>query len=97
MSLSRKFQWAVNISICIFVLSYYIKVQLEVDLNVVKDFDVVDDIKILGGWKIYCFNQRSQKINSEVRGVLHPDQFFDCLCIFLKNYNTLVTSKICFL
>ena len=22
-----------------------------------------------------------------------PDQFFDCLCIFLKNYNTLITSK----
>ena len=26
-----------------------------------------------------------------------PNQFCDCLCIFLKNYNTLVTSKICFL
>ena len=26
-----------------------------------------------------------------------PDQFCDCLCIFLKNYNTFVTSKICFL
>ena len=26
-----------------------------------------------------------------------PDQFCDCLCIFLKNYNTLVASKIYFL
>ena len=26
-----------------------------------------------------------------------PGQFLDCFCIFLKNYNTLVTSKICFL
>ena len=32
-----------------------------------------------------------------LRGYCTPDQFFDCLCIFLKNYNTLVTSKICFL
>ena len=32
-----------------------------------------------------------------LRGYCTPDQFFDCLCIFLKNYKTLVTSKICFL
>ena len=32
-----------------------------------------------------------------LRGYCTPDQFFDCLCIFLKSYNTLVTSKICFL
>ena len=25
-----------------------------------------------------------------------PDQFLDYLCIFLKNYNTLETSKKCF-
>ena len=30
-------------------------------------------------------------------GYCTPDQFCDCLCIFLKNYNTSVTSKICFL
>ena len=32
-----------------------------------------------------------------LRGYCTSDQFCDCLCIFLKNYNTLVTSKICFL
>ena len=32
-----------------------------------------------------------------LRGYCTPDQFFDCLCIFLKNYNTLATSKVCFL
>ena len=32
-----------------------------------------------------------------LRGYCIPDQFCDCLCIFLKNYNTMVTSKICFL
>ena len=32
-----------------------------------------------------------------LRGYCTTDQFCDCLCIFLKNYNTLVTSKICFL
>ena len=26
-----------------------------------------------------------------------PGQFLDCFCIFLKNCNTLITSKICFL
>ena len=30
-------------------------------------------------------------------GYCTPDQFCDYLCIFLKNYNTLVRSKICFL
>ena len=34
---------------------------------------------------------------TSLRGYCTPDQFFDCLCIFLKNYNTLVASKICFL
>ena len=32
-----------------------------------------------------------------LRGYCTSDQVFDCLCIFLKNYNTLITSKICFL
>ena len=32
-----------------------------------------------------------------LRGYCTPDHFFDCLCIFPKNYDTLVTSKICFL
>ena len=33
----------------------------------------------------------------DLRGYCTPGQFLDCFCIFLKNYNTLVTSKICFL
>ena len=37
------------------------------------------------------------KFEAPQEGVLHPDQFCDCLGIFLKNYNTLVTSKIGFL
>ena len=40
------------------------------------------------------------EINKNVyylRGYCTPGQFLDCFCIFLKNYNTLVTSKICFL
>ena len=32
-----------------------------------------------------------------LRGYCTPGQFLDCFCIFLKNYNTLVTSKMCFL
>ena len=32
-----------------------------------------------------------------LRGYCTPGLFLDCFCIFLKNYNTLVTSKICFL
>ena len=32
-----------------------------------------------------------------LRGYCTPGQFLDCFCIFLENYNTLVTSKICFL
>ena len=32
-----------------------------------------------------------------LRGYCTPGQFLDCFCIFFKNYNTLVTSKICFL
>ena len=32
-----------------------------------------------------------------LRGYCTPDHFCDCLYIFLKNYNSLVTSKICFL
>ena len=32
-----------------------------------------------------------------LRGYCTPGQFLGCFCIFLKNYNTLVTSKICFL
>ena len=31
------------------------------------------------------------------KGYCTPDQICDCLCIFLKNDNTLVTDKICFL
>ena len=32
-----------------------------------------------------------------IKGVLHPGQFLDYLCTFLKNYNTLVVSKVSFL
>ena len=32
-----------------------------------------------------------------LKRVLHPNQFCDCSCIFLNNYITLATSKICFL
>ena len=43
-----------------------------------------------GMWKKVC-------IRILLRGYCTPGQFLDCFCIFLKNYNTLVTSKICFL
>ena len=32
-----------------------------------------------------------------LKGYCTPDQFCGCLCIFLKSYNTLLTSKIYFL
>ena len=32
-----------------------------------------------------------------LRGYCTPDQFCNCLCIFLKNYNTFVAGKICFI
>ena len=34
---------------------------------------------------------------TSLRGYCTPGQFLDCFCIFLKNYNTLITSKICLL
>ena len=44
----------------------------------------------------YSLGFKGWQLNA-LRGYCIPDQFFDCLCLFLKNYNTLVTSKICFL
>ena len=38
-----------------------------------------------------------QYFRTYIKGVLHPGQFLDCFYNFLKNYNTMVTSKICFL
>ena len=37
------------------------------------------------------------KFIKQIKGVLYPRPDFGLFCIFLKNYNTLVTSKICFL
>ena len=37
------------------------------------------------------------EIKSALRGYCTPGQFLDCFFIFLKNYNTSVTNKICFL
>ena len=31
-----------------------------------------------------------------LRGYCTPSQFCNCLCIFVQNYNTFLTSKICF-
>ena len=51
---------------------------------------------------VYIYFQNQSKTHKIcltrcLRGYCTPDQFCGCLCIFLKNYNTLVTSKICFL
>ena len=43
---------------------------------------------------VVCAHLGAQHI---LRGYCTPGQFLDCFCIFLKNYNILVTSKICFL
>ena len=43
------------------------------------------------------WGMRMQSEHTTLRGYCTPSQFLDCFCIFLKNYNTLVTSKICFL
>ena len=48
---------------------------------------VIDYMQII----LYIF------LTAALRGYCTPSQVFDCLCIFLKNYNTLVASKICFL
>ena len=49
-------------------------------------------------YRYHCHHRRAQCFLSELlRGYCTPGQFLDCFCIFLKNYNTLVTSKICFL
>ena len=46
----------------------------------------------------FFFLQQVHKIlQLSLRGYCTPRLFFNCLCIFLKTYNTLVTSKICFL
>ena len=52
-----------------------------------------------GGLKKWFFFFCGSKVNmvKALRGYCTPGQFLDCFCIFVKNYNTLVTSKICFL
>ena len=42
-------------------------------------------------------NDNFQIQTMSLGGYCTPDQFLYSLCIFLKNYNTLVASKICFL
>ena len=49
-----------------------------------------------------CENPQAKGIHhgggfSRLRGYCTPGHFLDCFCIFLKNYNKLVTSKMCFL
>ena len=56
-----------------------------VDKGHVIDLYIAHSIKVLGDHL------------DPLRGYCTPGQFLDCVCIFLKNYNTLVTSKICFL
>ena len=46
---------------------------------------------------LYKNRQVRNMVINTLRGYCTPGQFLDCFCIFLKNYNTLVTSKICFL
>ena len=48
--------------------------------------------EVMAVWRKICY-----KSISALRGYCTPGQFLDCFCIFLKNYSTLVTSKICFL
>ena len=48
-------------------------------------------------WKMFTKGKSTILHQQILRGYCTPDQFFDYLCIFLKIYNTLVTSKICFL
>ena len=45
----------------------------------------------------YYFGPRFTILTQLLRGYCTPDQFCDCLCSFLKNYNTSMTSNICFL
>ena len=58
---------------------------------------------ILKAWSQYMHKTVKKIQEKEKDGTLRPlryctlDQFFDCFCIFLKTYTTLVTSKICFL
>ena len=47
---------------------------------------------VIPGDRVQCTVTRKDKKEDN-----KPSKFFDCLCIFLKNYNTLVSSKICFL
>ena len=46
---------------------------------------------------LYSSNHEKTHRLARQRGYCTPDHFYDCLCIFLKNYNTLVASKTCFL
>ena len=57
------------------------------------DFDI--PLTSVTTWN--CTLQDYLQISKDLKGVLHPRPVFDCLCNFLKNFNTLVTSKICFL
>ena len=47
--------------------------------------------------KDYCLSTIVTPTVNHLRGYCTLDQFCDCLCTFLKNHSTLVTSKICFL
>ena len=63
------------------------------DLNKYLDdiFAITSPDPILFGPARLCVTHNA------LRGYCTPGQFLDCFNIFLKNYNTLVTSKICFL
>ena len=54
-------------------------------------------VHLYGRWDTQLWGTRKFLTPALLRGYCTPDQFFDCLCIFLKNYNTLVASKTCFL
>ena len=61
----------------------------------------IADSMILSNLKIITLAKELESIKCQslcwLRRYCTPDKFWDWLCIFLKNYNTLVTSKICLL
>ena len=86
--------WDQSIKLWIIGLSIFAKDMLKLSSS--SCLRIMHQTSLLGhlvGWISHSNSFESETL----RGYCTPGQFLDCFCIFLKNYNTLVTSKVCFL
>ena len=92
-------EWRASLSRCNAFKFYLFKIVFH-KLKRISFNDLVSFVIIFFRGKsviIFCHRKKYLFLFNILRGYCTPGQFLDCFCIFLKNYNTLVTSKICFL